>query len=343
MSLTNNNICILLDSRSSGGIETHVQQLAEGLVRHGENVQVVFLTDYGEHPLRNALHRQGIATRSLDGRITSLFKALRKSRPSILHTHGYKAGIFGRLAAWLNGIRTVTTYHAGELSSGKLALYDWLDRQSGHLAAKVFAVSPQIVSRLPVAAELADNFIEVSELKDSHGEQLAFVGRLSHEKGPDRLLELATRFPQNRFHLYGDGPIAPALISSAAENVLFHGLQDDMPSVWPEIGLLIMPSRHEGLPMAALEAMGRGIPLLGSNVGALDQLIDTNRNGWLVASGDIEEMVCRLRQWLNMNMQERDRFRQSARQKVEQRFSAKIAIPRLIACYRQVATAKETS
>ena len=333
-----NPIWLLLDSRKPGGIESHVLQLAEGLHNHHKDVTVVFLTHYGDHPLRNELQQRGIDTLCLDGRITGLWKTMHKARPSILHTHGYKAGILGRIAALFCKVPVVSTYHMGETPSGKLALYDWLDRQTARLAASVFAVSPQIAQRLPVNARVVDNFVDITGLKKSNGKQVAFVGRLSIEKGPDYFLKLAYQFPELDFHIYGDGPQAATLKISAPGNLHFHGQQNDMASVWPKIALLVMPSRHEGLPMAALEAMAQGIPVLASRVGALDQLVDSGINGWLVAPGNTNELADHLQRWLNMSEQQKHHFKRAARQKILQRFSADIAIPQLISNYGQIAS-----
>jgi len=90
--------------------------------------------------------------------------------------------------------------------------------------------------------------------------------------------------------------------------------------------------------MAALEAMAQGIPVLASRVGALDQLVDTNSNGWLVASGNDDELADRLQLWLSMSETEKKSFKQAARQTILQRFSADIAIPQLISSYGQIAS-----
>jgi hypothetical protein len=333
----NNDVWLLLDSSKPGGIETHVLQLAEGLKRHGELVTVVFLNYYGEHPLHDALTNRNIRTISLDGRITTLFRTMRTNNPQIVHTHGYKAGIFGRLVSKICGIPCMTTYHAGEISGGKVAVYDWIDRKTAVLANQVNAVSTQIAKKLPVPAQINDNFVDTTEVKLSNGDQIAFVGRLSIEKGPDYFLQLSHRFPETFFHFYGDGPLTPDLESSAPENLHFHGQQNEMETVWPKIGLLIMPSRHEGLPMAALEAMARGIPVLASNVGALDQLIEPNTNGWLTTAGDIDQFAHHLDQWLGMSGHQKNRIKLAARQKVQHRFSAQIAIPKLVETYAQIA------
>lgn len=338
--MTRQQIWLLLDSRGPGGIESHVYHLAGGLRHHRQDVIVVFLTDYGRHPLLPALDAIGVTTRTLDGCFGTLWQALGEQRPAILHTHGYKAGIYGRLSARLHGIPCLSTFHAGEVPRGRLALYDWLDRHSARLASHVLAVSPAIAERLPVPAQIVDNFVITSGLQLSQGRQIAFVGRLSHEKGPDRFIDLAARHPQQHFHVYGDGPMADELKHHATGNVCFHGMQTTMERVWPQIGILVMPSRHEGLPMAAIEAMARGIPVLASDVGALATLIRPPVNGWLVVSGDRSALSQGLQAWLAQDPEMRASMQRAARQRIARGYTADIAIPRLIATYRQTAQAR---
>jgi glycosyltransferase involved in cell wall biosynthesis len=281
----------------------------------------VFLTDYGEHPMKALLDLNKISYLALDGSMLSLYRALHLSRPALIHTHGYKAGICGRLAARLNKIPVITTYHAGEIGRGKLALYDWFDRITAGFADKAFAVSPQIAKRLPTSIEVFDNFINTNNLTRSCGKQIAFVGRLSEEKGPDYFAQIASCLPSITFHVYGDGPQLDELAMAAPANFQLHGQQDDMSLVWPQIGLLVMPSRHEGLPMAALEAMARGIPVLASDVGALNKLIKSNNNGWLVEVGNIKDFVRIIQVWQQKAPQQQQIFKSAAKQTIQQSFS----------------------
>jgi len=331
-----NNIWLLLDSSKGGGIESHVLQLAQGLQQHGELVEIIFLTDYGKHPMHIQLSHLDIQQRTLNGCFSQLYHCLKKERPTVLHTHGYKAGIYGRLAAHLNNIPSISTYHAGEISRGKLAVYDWLDRISAGFASKVFAVSPQIAARLPGNVEVFNNFVSNRCLAISTGEQIAFVGRVSTEKGPDYFLQLASHLPTLNFHLYGGGPQLTEITTEAPSNLQLHGQQDDMSMVWPQIGLLVIPSRFEGLPMAALEAMARGIPVIAFNVGALDKLIEPECNGWLVEPGNIEQLVKLVSRWHNLNQQQKNFLQLACKKTIKARFSSEVAIPQLVANYQQV-------
>ena len=329
-----NKIWLLLDSSQSGGIESHVQQLAEGLQQHKQPIEVIFLSNYGEHPMREALHKQGIKSRTLDGHFNTLRKVLKNEQPAVLHTHGYKAGIYGRFAAYLNNIPVISTYHAGEIATGKLAFYDWLDRKTAPFAKQRFAVSPQIAERLPGKSDVFNNFVNCKNLKDFVGEQIAFVGRVSSEKGPDYFMQLAQHFPEINFHLYGAGPQRDELQNVGLTNLKLHGQQDDMNQVWPKIGLLVMPSRYEGLPMAALEAMARGIPVLAFNVGALHRLIESDANGWLIEPGNMGELIKHMQIWNNLSFQQKSSMSWTCKQTIKKRFSSEVAIPKLMESYQ---------
>jgi glycosyltransferase involved in cell wall biosynthesis len=332
-----NNIWLVLDSRTNGGIETHVLELARGLDDYGLQVSVVFLKHYGHHPLHAALSEAGIETFSLDGSFSSLLNSIRKFRPALIHSHGYKAGISCCAAALSTGSAHVSTFHAGDSGKGKLALYDWLHRQTARFIDVNFSVSAEIAGRVPATTLVINNFISLPELAPKTGGQLAFVGRLSEEKGPDRLLAIAAQMERVEFDLYGDGPLMNSLKGSATANCCFHGNQADMAAHWCNIDLLIMPSRYEGLPMAALEAMARGIPVIAFDVGALDQVIESGENGWLIRPNDLDAFRIAIEHWLTLDSQQKDSIRDAARHRIASRFSVRKIAPLILEQYRRAA------
>jgi glycosyltransferase involved in cell wall biosynthesis len=89
---------------------------------------------------------------------------------------------------------------------------------------------------------------------------VAFVGRLSPEKAPEVLLR-AVRGTGLTLLVAGEGPLRDVLEAEAdAGQVRFLGFLPDVASVLAAADVLALPSRTEGLPMAALEAMAAGLP-----------------------------------------------------------------------------------
>ncbi|MGB0683912.1 MAG: glycosyltransferase family 4 protein [Magnetovibrionaceae bacterium] len=283
---------LLLDSAKAGGIESHVYELSLALSERGFPVEVIFLQDHGDHPLKSRLTGAGVPWRSLGGPRT-LAPALRRERPGLVHTHGYKAGILGRMACRLLGIPCCSTFHSGDPGAGRVRLYTTLDRLTAGWAP-VMAVSDAIAEDLG-GCPVPPNFIAPPQ-PVGPGRSIAFVGRFAEEKGADLLPSLALALPHRAFRAFGDGPLYRGVVRAGPPNLLFQGAVASMENHWDGIGLLVMPSRAEGLPMAALEAMGRGIPVAAFGVGALPGLLDQGR-GWAVEPGNTASLVQALNAW----------------------------------------------
>jgi glycosyltransferase involved in cell wall biosynthesis len=333
-------IWLLLDSSDLGGIESHVLQLARGLHHAGHRPRVVFWADYGPHPLRMALDRAGLPHETLSGGFGGLVRLLRRRRPAVLHSHGYKAGILGRLAARLAGRPVVSTFHAGEPGTGKLRLYVLLDRLTARLGRRI-AVSAAIARNLPAPVALIANFVELPDASATSGshDRIGFVGRLSPEKGPDLFCALAARLSGARLTLYGDGPMRTELEGTHGNAVEFLGRVVPMTPHWPEIGLLVMSSRHEGLPLAALEAMAHGVPVAAFAVGGLPDLIEAGTNGYLAEPLDLDGLAAVIERWRNLAPEARAELGRNARATIAERFSVARGIAAVLAEYRAAGTA----
>ena len=109
-----NMITLLLDSSGIGGIETHVATLFTALQHTGQPCEILFLKDHGENPFHAQLRSKEIPFAILKGGLLALVRRLKANKTSVLHTHGYKAGIIGRLAATMARRPVVSTFHAGE-------------------------------------------------------------------------------------------------------------------------------------------------------------------------------------------------------------------------------------
>lgn len=338
-------VWILLDSRIYGGIESHVVELATGLQSFHVNVRVVFVVEYDPPaPLIDKLNQAQIpvsylwhlcpkSERSKTIPVKQITGAVAEHQPSVIHTHGYKAALLARSAKLFTRTfpRLISTYHAGETPTGKVWAYDWLDRYSARLSDHSFAVSQAIQDKLPTQSELLNNFVTIPE-QHCRYKEIAFVGRLSHEKGADRFIDMARQIPDVEFSIYGDGLEKPRLVESAPTNVIFHGHQSDMDAVWRNISVLVISSRYEGLPMAALEAMARGIVVISLDVGRLPDLIQDGQNGFL--AHDIPALTDKINNWLEMSHSEQYPMRHKAIETIKAHYSSRSIIPILIERYQ---------
>jgi glycosyltransferase involved in cell wall biosynthesis len=329
----------LIDSSGVGGAERHIAQVVQALCKCGVAAEAVLYRNYRENPWLRQLEQAHIPHRVLDGSPMALAKSLARERPAILHTHGYKAGIFGRPAALVRGIPVVSTFHTGQRSSGKLLLYELADEWTSFGSRRI-SVSEPIRSRLPFSSVLIDNFISVGtdSLPSRLPRRIAFVGRLRPEKGPAMFCELArtSRLPDVEWHVYGDGPVRGDLERRYGDVATFHGVVTDMTGVWLDIGLLVMPSVFEGLPLAALEALAAGVPILASRVGALPDVVIEGKTGWLFESGDVDKAREALADWSALSEPRQAQMRLACRQHAEQRFSEPAQIGKLLEVYRSV-------
>jgi glycosyltransferase involved in cell wall biosynthesis len=324
---------LLLDSRGAGGIETHVAELAEGLAEAGERPRVLFLQDHGPHPLRDRLAAAGIPHEMLAGGFGPLARRLRAGRPRLLHTHGYKANLFGRAAARLARVRVVASFHAGERPKGRVALWEAADRWTSCLGGRI-AVSAPIRARIPWGAVLVPNFVALPAAATARGPStVAFVGRLSPEKGPDLFCDLAGQLPGLGFEAFGDGPMRGACEMQAEGRVRFHGARPGMGDAWSGIGLLAITSRAEGLPLAALEAMAHGVPVAAFAVGALPELIRDGVDGFLAPPGDLDALARHIRRWASLSQDARAAMGEQARAAIAARYGREAGIARMRKAY----------
>jgi glycosyltransferase involved in cell wall biosynthesis len=265
----------------------------------------------------------------------------------VIHAHGYKADVYVYLALRRQRKPFVSTCHNWLTQNLIVSLYGIVDRFVLRKYAGVVAVSAEVKHRLLKAGvggekiHLIRNGIDLRPFEAApaslrEDERLAaalvvgWVGRLSREKGADIFLRAAARvvveFPQARFVLVGDGPDKDALGSLAEElniqeDVLLLGRRDDMPSVYASLDVMVSSSRQEGLPMAILEGMATGLPLVATAVGEVPTLVLDGRTGVLVPAEDVDLLVAGIIELLR-DPAKRTRFGAAGRQLIYDEFSA---------------------
>jgi glycosyltransferase involved in cell wall biosynthesis len=160
-----------------------------------------------------------------------------------------------------------------------------------------------------------DNPIDVEEIRraagpisrDGTGRRFVAVGRLTHQKGFDRLIDWFKELPMDcRLTILGDGPDRAKLErqrdTAGLNDRLFMPGFSQMP--WRDVALadaFVMPSRWEGMPNAALEALALGVPVIATtDAGGLAELADDVPNGRLTVVKDSAAFIHAMRETVKL-------------------------------------------
>lgn len=327
------SVWLILDSAKFGGIESHVLQLACGLHTQKVFVTVILLKAYGDHPLINALSKNGIPYEILDGRFGTFRRRLIETQPIICHSHGYKAGIFTRFACIGTKTPCISTFHAGESCTGKLRICDFIDRKTAYLNTYSAAVSNKIRDRVSGRCAQLNNFIDTENIPRSSGNKIAFVGRLSEEKAPFEFIQLTKDLPEESFCIYGDGPLRAELSKIIGKNCQLIG-HVEMTLHWSDIKCLVICSKSEGLPLCLLEAMARGITVVSYEIGQIPHVIEHKKNGYLAESQNYDDLLANVKSAIRLNESDDVKLRESAREKINNTYSTQVVLPQYLSIYR---------
>jgi glycosyltransferase involved in cell wall biosynthesis len=125
------------------------------------------------------------------------------------------------------------------------------------------------------------------------------IGRLTHQKGFDLLIRAHAQLSDRRYRLriFGEGPLRADLERLVSElgvsdSVELPGFATDVPSAVVPATLFCLPSRHEGQPLALIEALALGVPVVGADCSAgVRQLLGRNEYGQLVPAGSVDALA----------------------------------------------------
>ncbi len=169
------------------------------------------------------------------------------------------------------------------------------------------------------------------------------VGMIAHYsdfKGHDLLFKAAPRiladFPDTRFVFIGRGENAlkaMAAEAGVAGSCEILGTRDDIPALVSGLHIVVSPSRQEGVPNTLIEAQAAGVPVAGSNVGGIPEVITANETGLLFPPNDPEALAAALLLLLR-DRALAGRLSGAGRESVARRFSMEAAASRFEEIYR---------
>jgi glycosyltransferase involved in cell wall biosynthesis len=303
-----------------------------------------------------------------------LLNLLRKGRFDVLHSHGLKASLFARVLGPLVRAPAVYTPNSliyrqrspdeepGARSSHRKILL--MERVLGPVTAMVIAVSEEerravVEDRLVPAQRARTIFngaaVDMSVAVDRElstfrgdGPLLGMVAGLREQKGLPTLLAalelLARRGEAVRFAIVGNGPLAEEVSARVAsgplsETTLVLPFRGRVESYLRALDAFVLPSYWEGLPIAVVEAMGAGLPVVASAVGGTPEAVRDGETGFLVPANDAHALADRLVQ-IAQDAGLRERMGAAGLKRAHDLFSVEEMVEKTAAVLREVSSAR---
>ncbi len=313
----------LITTMSVGGAEVHLRELLSGLSRDKYEIELAFFKEEAQEarPMRDDFRALGLKVHDLKGvnrfspaAFGRLINLLKRGRFDLLHTHLFRADLYGALAArFFRRLILVSSVHNPEDFYAKPAVA-WLARLAARRQQKTVAISAAVRDHLMTHLKLSSADVAVIhyglepwQKKDidvraeydipAAAPLIGVVGRLARQKGHLHLIRAMAHVcvdcPEARLLVVGhdDEGLRPALAAEIKAmnlegRVILAGFRDDVPDVMAALDVFCFPSLWEGFGLVAIEAMAEGRPVVASRTGSIPAVVAAGETGWLVAPGD---------------------------------------------------------
>jgi glycosyltransferase involved in cell wall biosynthesis len=299
---------------------------------------------------------------SVVGQLRDLF---RYYQPDVAHTHLLHADLFGIPAARLARVPVVVTSRHNDNAFRKLAPIRWANRVLWGRVDAGIAIS-EAIRRFCIKVEGApanklhtiyyglDRKPEDAERNAARASMRAELGvtpeqpvigiacRLIEQKGVSFALQafaqIAPKYPDAQMVIAGEGPLrdflqAKAKTLNVADRVRFLGWREDVTRVLAGFDVLLNPSLWEGFGLVMLEAMAQRVPIIGSAVSAIPEVIVEGETGLLVPPRDVGALAAAINTLL-ADAPLRQHMGLLGEDRLEERFSAARMVDETLELYR---------
>lgn len=301
-----NNVLFIVTKSEVGGAQTWTNEMMK-LIRDTATVHLVtsesgWLTEQQSYDSLLLLPQLKKKFNILG--YLSLLKYIRNNKINTVVASSANAGIYARLARLIRQFKCIYVSHGWScIYNGGLFTKFFIKVE------KVLSCTTDIIWCVSKSDEIkAKDIIGISDAKiitlvnsvtmmsasisSENKKKIVFVGRLTHPKRPELLANVIAKYPDIELNFVGDGEYLTNLSDRYRESKNIHFLGEILNfSNYKDYGVFALISDSEGLPMSGLEAHTAGIPLLLSNVGGCNELIDGN--GLLIENNenDLEEKL----------------------------------------------------
>jgi glycosyltransferase involved in cell wall biosynthesis len=364
-------LAIVIDSLKVGGAQKLVSAFASNAAAHGLVPVIIILREDNAPFLVDSVRDSGIKLIRLPqaslfsvGRFRQLVRLLKVEQVEIVQTHLTYANILGTLAAHSAGIPIIATLHTIAVPRGwKAKLLQVIEKN----VLKKYATRILAVGRVVAVANQRifgrrkldviqngipkPNFPSLQERDrlrreitgDGSGSIVITVGRFTRAKGYEDMVEafrlLQQRASRPKLVMVGSGTTIDTIKNKIDDlhlnqSIILTGERDDIPSLLALSDVYASSSHREGLPLAVLEAMMAGLPVVATSVGDIPTVV-TEETGVVVPPHHPELLADALEDLLQ-NPKKREAMGQAAYRRAMNEYSVDAWMKKHLALYREV-------
>lgn len=314
--LQDKRVCFIVGTLGQGGAERQLYFMLSALRTLQIEATVLCLTkgEYWEDRIQSlGVHVRWVGEHDArPWRLLRIIREVRRLQPDVLQSSHFYTNLYAALAGAMLGIPAIGALRNDCISevaaTGRmlgrlnLALPRWIAGNSrlGIRNAQQLGVPADRLLFLPNVVDTGE--FHAVDRSPHNPLQIVTVGRLVPQKRVDRFIDVIGKL-RSRSHaavkgvVVGDGPLRNALQQHALaagltdREIEFRGVRTNMREVYDEADIVVLTSDWEGTPNALMEAMASGLPVVSTNVGGVDDLIEDGKTGRLVARDDVDGMV----------------------------------------------------
>jgi glycosyltransferase involved in cell wall biosynthesis len=253
--------------------------------------------------------------------LVKLFLHCKKYKFDIIHTHSPKASFLARWAAYCAGIKNIIyTVHGWPfhkfMNPASYLLYLLLEKLTARITKKIIVVSSSDLKigrqkkiAHPEKLKLIHYGIDVTYFNQLYLERrtnpptnplIITVSSFKKQKGLHLFLDMAhevtKQYPLAMFYIIGDGPLKAKMQKiiknfRLEHNVVIKGWIDDLSPFYTRASLFVLTSLWEGLPVALIEAVTCGIPVLVTDTGGIQDIVTPDKQGKIVALNTLSKIA----------------------------------------------------
>ncbi|MBO7253346.1 MAG: glycosyltransferase [Oscillospiraceae bacterium] len=290
----------VLNSRIYSGAEKVVCQIIHSF-ESGEKVEMVYTSPFSEN-VTEMLEKEHVTYLPMEKMcIGELRRVIREQKPDVIHAHDMRASFFSALCC--GSIPLVSHIHNNAYDARGLSVKSvlyllagfrakhilWVSKSSfeGYLFHKLFAKKSSVLFNILDLKQIYEKKVQDA---NSYDFDMIYVGRLTYQKDPQRLMRLCARLKQDKpdvkLAVVGTGELEGETKALCQElglekNVQFLGFQSNPIKMIADSKALVLTSRWEGTPMCALEALALGTPVVSTPSDGMMDLIDNGVHGYL--------------------------------------------------------------